>query len=846
MFGPESSQHQVFDNVAKNIVTTALDGVNCTIFAYGQTGSGKTYTMCGGKNNFSRDRGIIPRTLNTIFSEIDERSDGVRYTVSMSMVEIYKERGYDLLSKGIKHGSHTVFPAVTVSVQGQSSAMHGAKQVALASEDDGLNQYFIGDLNRTVAETPLNLASSRSHCVCTIFIEASDAPAQIVRKSKIQIVDLAGSERLKVKERGSEQKKHLMEEAISINKSLHCLSLVIAALNDGSSLIPYRNSYLTKLLIDALGGNAKASMVMTVDPSEVALPETLSSCRFAQRVANVKNAFKINEERDPQTLITELKRQNAELQAALNAAKSDVAAEVNPTEAEEVPEDDVMRERVRTFLEDEEQATKGGSTLRVGRFPQGAFVAFRIFRELFWEKVARRWQQPRQTFQPNTECGAVTMSSEVLVHSEHIQSRPGGGSVEAIGRSGDVNNDNVNGDSEVRTLLDEAQAECRMLRAALAAMPPARPVPKERGKPRKEVQLEAELWASKGEIRRLKAALATFAKVGKDWSLPPKAKPKVRTKRPRRPASSGPQVSGNDDSTAYFSSDASDLHRAASFCSTTTWERPALQRPLLPKENTAEPVENTTTGSNETLGRRHSNLLAARTAEPQEVGTQQSQNAASVALEPGANGSAVSSAWLGATTALTADDLRKCGNEVEAYKVFLQRDPRAGDVWQDELQRFRMERRNCKEEAKTLGDAVVQAKESMGKVQAALQTLKARLLEADNAASVDASAVPRAEVLRKLLAEEEPKLEQRLEEKKNQYNRDIARLLELRREIGHHETSESKLKATVQGEFATWYRAVEKRYPVAIAQARAADAAEDFEDKGDGDGQLIGCKLREM
>jgi len=295
VFGPGSTQQQVFDRVARNSVVGALDGINCTIFAYGQTGSGKTFTVCGGKANYMRDRGIIPRTLGTIFETIDQRDDGVLYTVSMSMIEIYKEVGRDLLSRG--PGQQSKSAPVTVSlVKGEQPVLIGAKRVALASEEDGLQQYCQGEVQRAVAETAHNMASSRSHCVCTIFIEASDPAEQVVRTSKVQIVDLAGSERLKPYEKGSQDNKRLMNEAVAINLSLHYLSVVITALNDRSKLVPYRNSFLTKLLKDALGGNAKAAMIMTVDPSDAAMPETISSCRFAQRVANVKTNARVNEE----------------------------------------------------------------------------------------------------------------------------------------------------------------------------------------------------------------------------------------------------------------------------------------------------------------------------------------------------------------------------------------------------------------------------------------------------------------------------------------------------------------------------------------------------------------------
>lgn len=853
VFGPESSQQQVFDRVAKDLVLGALDGVNSSIFAYGQTGSGKTFTMCGGKANYMRDRGIIPRTVGALFAAIDARDDDVHYSVSMSMIEIYKEIGSDLLAKSQNSRTKS---AVTVSlVKGDQPVLIGAKRVALASEEDGLQQYCIGEVNRTVASTSHNQQSSRSHCIVTIFIEASDPGAQVVRTSKIQIVDLAGSERLKPYEKGSQETRGLMKEAVSINLSLHHLSVVIAALNSHSKLIPYRNSFLTRLLKDALGGNARAAMVMTVDPGDAAMPETIASCRFAQRVANVKTNAKVNEERDPQLVIAELKRRNAELETAA-AGLAGVAQKEN-----EVP-DDELRRRIRAFLEDDRGGSEGGSSLRVGPMPHGAFAAFRVFRELFWNNLRDRASPRHDSDDGLSDGGPSDLQHDPPLRRPADMAIPSSSSaVLCKGCGSKVENgpDAEAVDLSRQSLLSECQAECRMLRAALAAQPAPRPSKKATGvRSSREAKLQADLTAAKGECKRLRSALAAFAKTGQaapSTKSRPKAKPKSTVKRPgsadRRSRSLQSGTAFGGGSVGFSAEDivVDPFKRGRAMESSTATP---MRSSFGSTASAARPPTASTTYSSAAPSPapgRISELRRANSPAPRLPGhgssTQSSQRSISMdTVNPSASqaGSPATSlaeplpppqralvgpseAWLRATSALTEEELARCGSDAETYQVFLERDPRAGDIWQAELQRLMAERRRVEAEAKSLGEEVNQTKGAMTKVQDSLEALKSRLREFEEQAAVDSAARSKADNLRSLIVVEEPRLELLLEEKRQSLETGCSRLKDLRREHIHVQHAQKQLQATVQAEFQHWRKAVERRYPLEVAAATAALAA---------------------
>lgn len=746
VFGPQATQREVFDVVAKDLVLGALDGVNCSIFAYGQTGSGKTYTICGDH----KERGIIPRALNCLFEAIEGRGDGVDYSVSLSFIEVYKEVGYDLLSKDFGRNQDT-WPVVSVSLQSGEAVLQGAKRVQIASEDEGLHQYFLGDTHRTVAETPHNLNSSRSHCIFTIFIEASNRNTQTLRSSKVQIVDLAGSERLKPYEDGSQQDKVLMGQAVSINVSLHWLEGVINALNRKSTAVPYRNSFLTKVLKDALGGNAKAIMVATLNPCDQALPETISTCRFAQRVANVQTFARVNEQQDPQLVISQLRQENSQLRAALGASEH----------AEDLGEEE-LRRRCRTFLEEEMSAESEHAIFSVTLLQ--AFRAFRTLRELCWEMMRK---------------GLVAKASEKYVEVEGPAS---GGSGEGLA------------DTQLREALAERDAECRTLRAALAAQP-RRPAPT---RPK-------ETMASASRSTATSVSCSTQTEEMKGRSKP-------RAARERRPASAGPR-DRNAGGRCFIGFSPEDVVDPFGRLEGKTVTLPPLPRDArgVPDFRSKEPSKpNGVTSVEEPVQKSFS---APSQSAPIAQAAEHTEISAGPVQEAKAEGGA-SAAWLSATTALTEEERQLMGDAAKAYQLFLLHDPPAAEIWPDQLQNLRQERRARMEEAKALGEEIQQTNEAKQKVQDALATLNEKLREAkDEAAVGQADAAKRAETLQELLSKEEPRLIQLFDEKRQRYELDFGRLRELKREISHLEHAEKKLETTVQSEFQHWRKAVAQRYP---------------------------------
>lgn len=296
--GMDTTQESVFSTVAKGIVESCMSGYNGTIFAYGQTGSGKTFTMMGPSesDNFSHNlRGVIPRSFEYLFSLIDREKDkagaGKSFLCKCSFIEIYNEQIYDLLdsaSAGLylrEHIKKGVF--VVGAVEQVVTSAAGAYQVLSG-----------GWRNRRVASTSMNRESSRSHAVFTITIESMEKSSETVniRTSLLNMVDLAGSER----QRDTHAEGMRLKEAGNINRSLSCLGQVITALvdvgNGKQRHICYRDSKLTFLLRDSLGGNAKTAIIANVHPGSRCFGETLSTLNFAQRAKLIKNKAVVNED----------------------------------------------------------------------------------------------------------------------------------------------------------------------------------------------------------------------------------------------------------------------------------------------------------------------------------------------------------------------------------------------------------------------------------------------------------------------------------------------------------------------------------------------------------------------
>ncbi|CAD7696223.1 unnamed protein product [Ostreobium quekettii] len=334
MLGEDAKQDRVFDVVAKDVVLGALEGVNGTIFAYGQTGSGKTFTITGGPDRYS-ERGLIPRSISLIFGEAEKRSDHT-FLIHISYSEIYNDAIYDLLDPDREVEDLEDLPRVRVREDEEGNVvMQNLRTCRASNEEDALALLFLGDTNRTISETPMNMASSRSHCIFSVIVEARKIGEDVVRRSKLNLVDLAGSER--VKKMGIDG--NTLVEARYINLSLHFLEQVIVALQERSighsrPHVPYRNSAMTLVLKDSLGGNCRTSMIANITFEQMHVDESISTCKFAQRVAMIANEVVVNEELDPQLVIKRLKKEVHDLKEDLRMLKGEEADRGPLTEEE--------------------------------------------------------------------------------------------------------------------------------------------------------------------------------------------------------------------------------------------------------------------------------------------------------------------------------------------------------------------------------------------------------------------------------------------------------------------------------------------------------------------------------
>ena len=307
-----ASQEDVFDNCARGVISSIVEGYNGTIMCYGQTGAGKTFTMNGSTSNF-KYRGIVPRTLSVLFQEIDSRFDQ-QVTVRVSYIEIYNELMFDLLSPIPTHeqsGNISIVEDATGNVKVKGLSMH-----VCTTEEEALNLLFEGETNRTICQHELNKNSSRSHCIFTVHIESKSRveSTEKVNVSKLHLVDLAGSER--TKKTGSSG--ITLKEAAFINKSLSFLEQVVVAVCDRHrDHVPYRQSKLTNLLKDSIGGNCKTLMVANIWPEPDHLEETISTCKFATRMMRVSNEATINVNQDPAILIKKYEREIRDLKQEL-------------------------------------------------------------------------------------------------------------------------------------------------------------------------------------------------------------------------------------------------------------------------------------------------------------------------------------------------------------------------------------------------------------------------------------------------------------------------------------------------------------------------------------------------
>jgi kinesin family protein 5 len=298
IFHDQSTQEEVYNIVGKPLIAEIFKGYNATVFAYGQTSSGKTLTLSGYSHVVDnadllsreevvlwrnpKDMGIVPRMVKDIFETMKERKDH-EFSVQMSFIEIYLEKIRDLLSPSKEN------------LEIRESRFKGlwiedVTEIYVSSFEETIKLIRKGELNRTVASTAMNVHSSRSHSVLILSIQQNNRKTQAKTTSKIVCVDLAGSEKIeKTKAEGI-----ILKQAQATNKSLLTLGLVIRALVDKKPHIPYRDSKLTRLLTDSLGGNSKTHLIVTCSPASYNIEETISTLRFGNITQQIKNKPRVN------------------------------------------------------------------------------------------------------------------------------------------------------------------------------------------------------------------------------------------------------------------------------------------------------------------------------------------------------------------------------------------------------------------------------------------------------------------------------------------------------------------------------------------------------------------------
>ncbi|TKY61548.1 Kinesin-4 protein [Spatholobus suberectus] len=304
-FGPSATQGEVFSDM-QPLIRCVVDGYNVCIFAYGQTGSGKTFTMSGPDDLNEETIGVNYRALRDLFYLSEQRKDTISYEISVQMLEIYNEQVRDLLATD---GSSKRLEIRNSSHNGIN--VPDANLVPVSCTSDVINLMNLGHKNRAVGSTAMNDRSSRSHSCLTVHVQGKNLTSGSTIRGSMHLVDLAGSERADKTEATGDR----LKEAQHINKSLSALGDVISSLAQKNAHVPYRNSKLTQLLQDSLGGQAKTLMFVHVSPEPEALGETLSTLKFAERVSTVElGAARVNKDSAD---VKELKEQIASLKAAL-------------------------------------------------------------------------------------------------------------------------------------------------------------------------------------------------------------------------------------------------------------------------------------------------------------------------------------------------------------------------------------------------------------------------------------------------------------------------------------------------------------------------------------------------
>ena len=326
VFDIDSNQEEVYKVSAKPSVISVLEGYNSTIFAYGQTGTGKTFTMEGFTyDQYDESRGIIPRTIEDIFAYIESNSNkDTKFIIRAAYLQIYNEMISDLLKPNNPNKNLNIREDKKKGLY-----VEHLSEWAVRSPSDIYSLLERGASCREVSNTNMNDVSSRSHAVFMIIVEQLISNLeingkQITKIGKLNLVDLAGSERTRITGATGKQ----LEESKKINKSLSALGNVINALTDSKERkhIPYRDSKLTRLLENSLGGNCKTTMIATISPAQCSFNESLSTLNFAKRAKNIKNRPIVNEDIDHNALIHQYEKELRKIRMELEEKSKLIAS----------------------------------------------------------------------------------------------------------------------------------------------------------------------------------------------------------------------------------------------------------------------------------------------------------------------------------------------------------------------------------------------------------------------------------------------------------------------------------------------------------------------------------------
>ncbi|XP_027368410.1 kinesin-like protein KIN-4C [Abrus precatorius] len=325
-----SPSSAIYDDCVAPLVDALFHGYNATVLAYGQTGSGKTYTMGTNYTGEENSGGIIPKVMETIFKRVQVMKESSEFLIRVSFIEIFKEEVFDLLDPNSSRGdvASTAKPAVPTRVPIQiretvngGITLAGVTEAEVKTKEEMSSYLSRGSLSRATGSTNMNSQSSRSHAIFTITMEQKNGDDVLC--AKLHLVDLAGSER--AKRTGADGMR--LKEGIHINKGLLALGNVISALGDERKRkegghVPYRDSKLTRLLQDSLGGNSKTVMIACVSPADTNAEETLNTLKYANRARNIQNKAIIN--RDPVgAQLQRMRSQIEQLQSELLFYKGD-------------------------------------------------------------------------------------------------------------------------------------------------------------------------------------------------------------------------------------------------------------------------------------------------------------------------------------------------------------------------------------------------------------------------------------------------------------------------------------------------------------------------------------------